>query len=105
MDGNGRKLLKSRFVADSLIELLPVYGYNSVQDIAEINEEAIAEIESLVRAGNFHGVVDINCKEARLKFFGYGTIIHTEFVVNNRTRRKLIDALAEAIKIIQHEPK
>lgn len=94
------KLLKGKLLPDCMIELLSIYGYNLLEDIAEIDEESINDIEIQVRRGNFNGLIDIDSKSTRLKYFGSETLIHSQFSIAKITRKKVLSAAAAAFETI-----
>lgn len=98
MDSKAKKLLKEKLLPDCVIELLSIYGYNLLEDIAEIDEEAINDIEVQVRRSNFNGLIDIDSKSARVKYFGSETLIHSQFSIAKITRKKLLSAAGAAVE-------
>lgn len=82
-----------------IAELLSIYGYNCLDDIANINDEDIEDIEKQIRDGNFNGVVDISFKVNRPKYFGSESLVHSQFSFAKLTKKKVLAAAAKAATI------
>ena len=96
MDKESKQLLEDNCVSHHMIELLVVFDYIRIKDIAQIDADCMKEIEKHVRQRNFSGRFNPDSKAVREKFFDCEDIDLSQYSIPFNARRKLLAAAAAA---------
>lgn len=90
------EFLDSQRIPKHLQEILKLAGVFCVVDILEVDEELIDDIEHQVREGGFKSQVNLESRQAKMKYFGVDSINLENFTLRPLDRKKLLKLPAAA---------